>query len=242
VGLAVSSHNTGTKTTATFTNLQLPSKAVACSYPIHETWADALESNATPTDSGWKLLFGDPATDVAANSLRSRLRLSFDDIVENKAPLSGSFYVSHEVEVSGGTVFTPYPLTDGVLLPSLRRSGNDIQLGGARYGWGNPWSDVEPAGFAGKRLTGTLKAVVTTFVKAQEKRVAVKVEANGVVHRSGWTAQLSSPVTDLTRFRLVGENNSAGPSSPEGDDYVFVGPLGGCSSLTDSEVDALYNK
>lgn len=242
VGLAVSSHNTGTKTTATFTNLQLPGKVVACTYPIHETWADALEANSTPTESGWKLLFGDPATDVAANPLRSRLRLSFDDIVENKAPLSGSFYVSHEVEVSGGTVFTPYPLTDGVLLPSLRRSGNDIQLGGARYGWGNPWSDVEPAGFAGKRLTGTLKAVVTTFVKAQEKRVAVKVEANGVVHRSGWTAQLSSPVTDLTRFRLVGENNSAGPSSPEGDDYVFVGPLGGCSSLTDSEVDALYNK
>ncbi len=204
--------------------------ASTCKSPINEAWSDTLGSEG----SGWSGTFGDPAVDTANH----RLRLSYDDVVEGRARFAGSFYISHQLTLSGGTVFTPYPYTDGVLLPSIRRNANDMQLGGDRYA--AAWSDLEPAGFAGKRLAGVLMAKVTTYVKGQAKQLATKVEANGAVYRSGWTAQFTNSITDLTRFRFVGENNGAVYNGP--DDYVYVGALSGCSSMTDAEVDALYNK
>lgn len=256
VGLAVTSANTSKQTTAVFTGVApclLPNDdgscgtPVACTSPIHTTWADTLHTPGAPPDDGahdsdWTLAHGNSSTVPASNPDRSRLMLTYDDVVKKRAPVDGSFYISHELELEGATVFTPYPHTSGVLLPSIRRSGDDMQLGGARYGVGVPWSDSEPTGFAGRRMLGTLKAVVTTYVKAQDKRIAMKVEADGVVHRSGWTAQLTDPITDMSKFSFIGENNSKGTPSDGGNNAVFVGPLGGCAGLSDAEVEALYNK
>ncbi len=203
----------------------------ACSSPINESWSTPL----TSTSSAWNTAWGDPFIDTA----NRRARLSLDDVLSRNAAFAGSYYITHKLTLSGGTVFTPYPYTDGVLLPSIRRSGNDMQFGGDRYG-SVSWSNSEPAGFAGKFATGLLTARVTSYVQAQNKRMAVKVEAGGATYRSGWTAPFTWPQTNTGIIRFVGENNSSIFSGT--DDFVYVGALSGCANLTDGNVDAIYNQ
>jgi hypothetical protein len=180
-------------------------------------------------------MWGDAFVETASN----RLRLSQDDIVGWLTSLPGSYYVSHELTLSGGTVFTPSVQVDETFLPSIRRSGDDMQFGGDRYGVDISWSDTDPSGFARQLAAGVLTAKVTTYLKAQAKQIAMKVEAGGNVYRSGWTT-MSWPQTDVSVFRLVGQNNSA--IYVGADDYVYVGPLSGCSNMTDVNVEASYNQ
>ncbi len=203
----------------------------SCTSPITEPWSDSLDSEG----SRWTSVHGDALVDTANN----RLRLSHDDIVDRLTALPGSYYVSHQLTLSGGTVFTPYVLVDETLLPSIRRRGNDMQFGGDRYGTEDRWSDTEPIGFEGQLADGVLTAKVTTYLKAQAKQIAMKVEAGGNVSRSGWTT-MSWPQTDVSTFRFVGQNNSAIYVGT--DDYVYVGPLSGCSNMTDVHVEASYNR
>jgi hypothetical protein len=211
---------------------QVAAPAPACASPINESWSQTLGSEG----SAWVGAWGDAAVDAA----NQRLRLSYDDVVSPRSGYAGSYYVSHKLNLSGGTVFTPYPYTlDLHLLPSIRRSGNGLQLGGDRYG-GEYWSNTDPAGFAGRSVPNLLSARVTTYVKRDARQLAVKVEAAGIAYRSGWSAAFVDPATDLGQLRLVGENNSQVYFGA--DDYVFVGRLGGCSNLTDAVVEALYNQ
>ena len=112
-----------------------------------------------------------------------------------------------------------------------------MQLGGDRYG-GAYWSDTVPSGFAGKYLSGILTAHVTTYVKAQAKQTAMKVESGSTTYRSGWTATFTWPQTNTSQFRFIGENNSVVFSGA--DDYVFVGPLSICAGDSDADMDTLY--
>ena len=185
--------------------------------------------------SAWNSVFGDPAIDVA----NGRLRLSTDDVVDRAIPIAGSYYITHDLTLSGGTVFTPSVYLDSLeraSLPSIRRSANDMQFGGDFYA--GSWSDSDPAGFAGKRAAGVLTARVTTYVRGQSKQLAVKVEAAGAVFRSGWTAPLTQPKTDVTIYRFIGENNSSIYSGS--DDYVYVGALHGCARMSDADVEGAY--
>ncbi len=200
-----------------------------CNTRIEQQWTDAL---GTPA-SGWNVSWGDPATEPA----NRRLRLSTDDIAGRNQPIGGSYYISHELTLSGGTTFTPYPYVVATDLPSIRRSGADMQLGGASYG--GRWNDLLPTGFAGKRVPGVLKARATTYVKAASRQMAMKVEAGGKVYRSGW-ASYTAPGTDLSRIRFVGENIPAVYSGA--DDYVYVGPLAGCADMSESDVDTRYSR
>jgi V8-like Glu-specific endopeptidase len=200
-----------------------------CFSPIEQLWSQPL---GTP-GSAWRASWGDPVTEPAD----VRLRLSHDDIAERTHPIAGSYYISHELTLSGGTTFTPYPYVSATDLPSIRRSGADMQLGGASYG--GRWSDVLPAGFAGKRVPGVLKARATTYVKAGSREMAMKVEAGGKVYRSGWTSY-PAPGTDLSRFRFVGENISGVYSGP--DDYVYVGQLAGCVDMSEGDIDMRYSR
>jgi hypothetical protein len=209
----------------------LPAPVPDCRSSIQEPWTDSLGSEG----SGWAAAWGDPMVDT----VNHRLRLSNDDIVDRRSPLSGSYQVTYDLTLSGGTVFTPYVYVDGALLPSIRRAGNDMQFGGDRYG-GEFWSDLDPAGFGGQRAAGVLSAKVTTYVKAEAKQMAMKVEAGGTTYRSGWTQAFTWPQTNTAMFRFVGQNNSAVYHGT--DDYVYVGPLSGCAQYTDAEVDALYNR
>ena len=135
-------------------------------------------------------------------------------------------------------MFTPSVYVDAPFLPSIRRNGADMQLGGDSYA--GSWSDAQPAGFAGKLVRGVLTGRVTTYVKAQSKELAVKVEAGGAVYRSGWTSPFSWPQTNVAIFRLMGQNNSAIFSGS--DDFVYVGPLHGCSAMNDADVETSYQQ
>jgi hypothetical protein len=182
--------------------------------------------------SGWTLSFGDPVVDVATH----RLRLSYDDVVSRDTPMSGSYFVSHDLTLSGGTVFTPTVYVDAPFLPSIRRAGGDMQLGGDSYA--GTWSDTLPAGFAGKRIAVALTARVTTYVRAQSRQEAVKVEAGGAVYRSGWAAPFTWPMTNVSQVRLIGQNNSSVYAGA--DDFVYVGPLRGCAGMDDAAVVSAY--
>lgn len=201
----------------------------ACTQPTADAWTSALGA----AGNNWQLAFGNPASEPSNN----RLRLSYDDIVQRSQPYSGGFYVTYQVTLEGGTVFTPSPGLDGVVLPSMRRAQTGgIQFGGDAYG--GQWSDSLPAGFAGRSSAAVLSAKVTTFVKAQARQVAMKVEVDGKVYRSGWIAGTAGSQTDVGRLQLIGQNNSSVFSGST--DYVYVGPLSGCSAFSDAEIDALY--
>lgn len=203
----------------------------ACTSPFSESWTSTLGS----ASSGWTGDFGDPSVDTA----NRRLRVSYDDVVTKRGTFAGSYYMTHKLTLAGGTVFTPYPYVDGVLLPSIRRNANNMELGADRYG-GDFWSTTPDGGFGGKLLSGLLTAKVTTYVQAQSKRLAMKVEAGGTTYRSGWTSAFTWPQTNSGIIRLVGENNSSVYSAT--DDAVYVGRVSGCSNLTDANVDAMYRQ
>jgi hypothetical protein len=67
--------------------------------------------------------------------------------------------------------------------------------------------------------------------------MAMVVSAGGSVYRSGWTS-LTWPQTNAAQFRFVGQNNSDIYNGA--DDYVYVGPMSGCSGYTDANIDTLY--
>ncbi|HKY38606.1 MAG TPA: trypsin-like serine protease [Polyangiaceae bacterium] len=201
----------------------------SCNTPIEEQWAHVLGASG----SGWSSSWGDPATEP----VNRRLRLSYDDVVGRDQPIAGSYFISHELTLSGGTTFTPYPYVAATNLPSIRRSGADMQLGGASYG--GTWSDLLPAGFAGKRVPGVFNARVTTYVKAASRQMAMKVEAGGKVYRSGW-GSYTAPGTDLSRFQFVGENISEVYTGTN--DYVYVGRLAGCAGVSEGDIDARYSR
>lgn len=204
-----------------------------CDSPVHDRWDAPLGAG----HSGWRVEFGDPRVDVASQ----RLIVSYDDVAARNAPLVGGYYLTAEVTFEGYTVLTPYPYVWEVLLPSLRRNaaGTGLQLGSTKYGQGNVWHDDMPAGFAGKTLTDTNKALVTTYVKASGKALAVKVQSGDQIHHSGWVSGFTWPETDLGLFRYVGENNSSvyGGAS----DLVYVGPIDGCQRLSDAAVAQHYD-
>jgi hypothetical protein len=204
-----------------------------CDSPVHDTWDAPLGAS----HSGWKVEFGDPRVDLASQ----RLIVSYDDVAARKAPLVGGYYLTAEVTFEGYTVLTPYPYVSETLLPSLRRNaaGTGIQLGSTLYGQGNAWHDELPAGFAGKTLTDTNQVLVTTYIKASSKALAVKVQSGAQIYRSGWLTGFTWPQTNLGVFRYVGENNSSvyGGAS----DVVYLGPVDGCQGLSDDAVSAHYD-
>jgi hypothetical protein len=200
------------------------------SAPFSDPWT----SNFGASGNGWSKTWGDPVVETP----NDRLRLSSDDIATRDKPISGSYFISHDLTLSGGTPFTPTVYTDTPFLPSIRRSGNDMQLGGDSYG--GAWDDAQPPGFGGRLVKGVLTGRVTTYVKAQSRQLAMKVEAGGAVYRSGWTPPLTWPQTNFATFRLVGQNNASIYAGA--DDYVYVGPLHGCSGLDDAVVESVYNQ
>jgi hypothetical protein len=201
-----------------------------CVTPIVEDWSAALGSGGP-----WDIGFGDPRVDT----LNHRLVLSYDDVVQRNDAYEGGYYISAEVTIEGGTVFTPYPYTFEVLLPSLRRtaSGSSIELGATQYG-PSAWSANDWPGFSGATLPGG-KLTVRTYVKATSKALAVTVTDGKKVYKSGWVTDFHWPMTNLGVLRFVGENNSGVAG---GSDLIYVSAAVGCQRLSDAAVDAAFKK
>ena len=201
-----------------------------CASQLHDTWQTPFGD----VGNAWLGVFGDASVDTA----NGRLILSYDDVVQRQTALEGGYFVSFSVSLQGTTAFTPYVANANVTLPSLRRSGSDIELGGTKYGSDSVWSTSEPPGFGGAKIEGTTEAIVTVYVKAEAFELAVKVEAAGETYRSGWLTSFANADADLSGLLLVGENNSSG-SGGSGDE-IWVGALSGCTNLGDATVQAQY--
>jgi hypothetical protein len=209
--------------------------------PINEDWTSALDVHLEPDfpdgidpELAWLRWFGDPYVEVANH----QLVISRDDIVKRKAVIEGGYYLRHQVTLVGNTAYTPYPHAVGQPLPSLRRNGTGIELGGTSYGDTNVWSTTVPDEFAGVIIPDTIEAIVTLYVKNEYAEFATKVEAGGVTYRSGWRETMYDPGADVSVIYLVGQNNSWGSGGIG--DKIYVGPLTGCSNLSDSAVSAAY--
>ena len=202
-----------------------------CASPLAEDWTHALGS----VGSNWEIQFGDPSVDVTNH----RLVVTYDDVAARKTAYDGGYYVAAEVTLEGGTVLTPYPYSNEMRWPSLRRSstGSNVELGCAKYGSAEHWTTSDCPGFSGTTIAGTTTVLVTTYVKAVTKAVATKVAYGAQTYRSGWVSGFTWPQTNLGIMRYVGENNSAVHAG----DPVYVGPLRGCQNLSDAAVDALFN-
>jgi hypothetical protein len=208
---------------------------------INEDWTRALDpydpylpEESDPERSWWDW-FGDPWVDVANN----RLVVSYDDIVRRKAGIEGGYYLRQPVTLVGNTAYTTSPHLEGLLLPSVRRNGDGIELGGMSYGDDyDSWSTTVPDEFAGAIIPDTIDAVVTLYVKMEYAEFAVKVEAGGMTYSSGWRETMFAPGTELTIVYMIGQNNSVG--SGGSGDKIYIGPLTGYSNLSDSAVSAAY--
>lgn len=201
-----------------------------CTAPLAEDWTAALGS----AGSEWRVEFGDPRVDAEQH----RLVVSFDDVASRATAYQGGYYVTAEVTLEGGTVLTPYPYSNEMRWPSLRRSGSgdSVELGATKYGSGEPWITNDWPGFSGVVIAGTKSVTLTTYVKASSKAVGVKVSYGGHTYRSGWVSGFTWPQTNLGVMRYVGENNSRVYSG----DAVYVGPLRGCQKLSDAAVEAAF--
>jgi hypothetical protein len=211
-------------------NIPDPPIDPSCASPLAENWTAAIGSG----DSNWEVEFGDPWIDVANH----RLVVTYDDVAGRTSAYDGGYYVAAEVTLEGGTVLTPYPYANELRWPSLRRSGTGagVELGATKYGISESWTSNDWAGFSGITISGTKTVVLTTYVKATAKALAVKVSYGGHTYRSGWVSGFTWPQTNLGIMRFIGENNS---SVYQGD-AVYVGPLTGCQKLTDAAIDALF--
>jgi hypothetical protein len=211
-------------------NIPDPPVDPSCAAPLAENWTHAIGT----TGSNWEVQFGDPSIDVANH----RLVVTYDDVAARTTAFDGGYYVAADVTLEGGTVLTPYPYSNEMRWPSLRRgsTGSTVQLGGAKYGSNELWTTNDWPGFSGTTIDGTTTATVTTYVKAVTKALAVKVTAGAHTYRSGWVSGFTWPQTNLGIMRYVGENNS----NVHAGDAVYVGPLRGCQKLSDAAVDALF--
>jgi hypothetical protein len=198
----------------------------SCSSAVRHDWKTGFGSN------GWNAIWGDAVVETANN----RLRLSYDDVVERAASFSGGYAISYQVTLPGGTVLTPSVQAFAPFLPSLRRVGDGIELGGDSYG--GSWSFDNPAGFAYQTIYRSLVAKVTTYVKASSGQMAMKVEGDGRAYRSGFVSLGSQAGTNVARFRLVGQNNSMVHHA--NGDQIYVGPISGCQNLSDADIEARY--
>lgn len=202
-----------------------------CAAPIQEGWTDPLSP-----DAAWHVGFGDPRVDTVSH----RLELSYDDVAERTEPYSGSYYMQSNVTLEGGTVFTPYPYTFEVYLPSLRRNaaGTGIELGATQYG-PSSWTATGWGAASGATIAGATKLQVGVYLQASSKAFAVKVTANGKVYRSAWVTDFHWAKTNLGIMRYVGENNSGVYHG--GSDKIYVSPVSGCQELSDAAVVALFD-
>jgi hypothetical protein len=211
-------------------NIPDPPIDPSCASPLAENWTAAIGSGG----SDWEVAFGDPRVDVANH----RLVVTYDDVAGRTSAYDGGYYVAAEVTLEGGTVLTPYPYANEQRWPSLRRSstGAGVELGATKYGSSESWTSNDWAGFSGTTISGTKTVLLTTYVKATAKALAVKVSFGGQTYRSGWVSGFTWPQTNLGIIRFTGENNSRVYSG----DAVYVGPLSGCQQLTDAAVDARF--
>ncbi len=210
-------------------NIPDPPVDPSCASPLAEDWTHAIGSSG----SNWEIQFGDPSVDVTNH----RLVVTYDDVAARTTAYDGGYYVTAQVTLDGGTVLTPYPYSNEMRWPSLRRSaGSGIELGAAKYGDTEHWTTDDWPGFSGTTIAGTTIVSVTTYVKAISKALAVKVTYGAQTYRSGWVSGFTWPQTNLGIMRYIGENNS----SVHAGDAVYVGPLRGCQKLSDAAVDALF--
>jgi hypothetical protein len=188
-----------------------------CAHPIDDRWDYGLSSSSTP----WRLAFGDPHIDTSAN----RLVLTYDDVAQRTA-LVGSYYFSFDLDLDSNVTFYVGISNAWVLHPAIVRSGNEIVLSGAYYSM----PGIAPVGsFTGQRLpVGRLR--VTMFADAVAKKIALYVVAGNERHASGFVTNDQ----DVGGVLLIGNNAGAG------DGPARVGPLEGCSGLTQGEVTAAY--
>ena len=180
--------------------------------------------------------WGDPYVDVANH----RLVITYDDVASHAKAYAGGYYVMTTVTLESGTVLTPYPYSNEMTWPSLRRSSNgaDIELGQTKYGVSEVWSSQGWPAASGAVVSATHQAKLTTYVKAGAQAVASKLEFGGKAYRSAWVSGFTWPNTNLGIMRYVGENNSAVYPG----DAVYVGPLSGCQQLSDDAIAELYAK
>ena len=207
--------------------------ATECVPTVVEDWSRTLGD----ASSAWTKTFGDPYVDVNNH----RLVVSYDDVVTSKALIEDGRILSHTVTLTGNTAYATYHWVNDAdePLPGLRRNGTGIELGGVSYGTTHVWSTTEPEGFAGVVIPDTTEAVVTLYVKNGYQEYATKVEAGGMTYRSGWR-ETFNPDLENSRIFFVGENNSEGTGGAG--DKIYVGPISGCSNLSDSAVTSAYEE
>lgn len=202
-----------------------------CASPILEPWTEELKD-----DGAWHVAFGDPFVDT----VKHQLVLSYDDVAQRTRPYQGGYYVDAYVHIDGSTVFTPYPNTFEVLLPSLRRdvTGKGVELGATQYGQFNEWSKAGWGAASGTVIEPTQAVRVTAYIQATSKAFALKVTAGDQIYRSTWVTDFHWPATNLGIMRYVGENNSG--TFYGGSEYIYLSVLKGCQNLSDSEIEARF--
>jgi len=176
------------------------------------------------------LSFGDPTVDTA----KRQLILSFDDVAERNPNYQGGYVISFDVFMPQDT-FAAHLNISGFTnpaFPALRRApGRPMSVGGMVYAgaWGSfgAWNGVEE--------TGTTAGRFTVYVKATSSMSSMWT-STGFSKQTGWVP-LTAGAGATGNFGLIGTNNSdvAGFNGT-----AVVGPITGCSGLSDSQVDALY--
>ena len=201
-----------------------------CAVPIAEAWNEALSE-----DADWHVGFGDPSVDT----VNHRLVLTYDDVAERTKPYVGSYYMESDVTIEGSTVFTPYPYTFEVYLPSMRRNaaGTGIELGATQYG-PSSWTATGWGTASGTAIAGTTKLHVSLYMQVASKAFAVKVSYGNKVYRSEWVTDFHWAKTDLGIMRYTGENNSGVYAG--GGNTIYVAPVSGCQKLSDAAVETLF--
>jgi hypothetical protein len=193
---------------------------------ITDHWLQPLTDTSTP----WAMAFGDPFVDTTSR----QLSLSFDDVVRRTPGYRGSYYLKFQIGVDDGAV-TFHPNFNGVSgvdapnHPALRFDSGRVTLGGDTYagaGFGTFGA------FTGQELV-TNTAMVTIYVKAEQRSIAMKVQTDDTAAGSGFQ-QVSA--SDVTAPLLVGANNDGSNGR------ATLTSLVGCDGLTDAQVQAAYSQ
>ncbi len=189
---------------------------------VDDHWTAPLSSSSAP----WRTTWGNPATTSA-----DTLALSFDDVVR-RAPLAQGYALRFRATFNGGdmAIYPDFGIPGFTgNYPAIRRVGGTLTLGGLAYGRDRSFGTA--GAFTGQQVSADV-ADVALFVKASARAVAMRVQMNGSVYRTGFIPYAN---LDPGLLQLVGGNNSGSATSK-----TTLSPIVGCAGMEDAWVDEMY--
>ncbi len=201
-----------------------------CPNAISDRWAQ-LSYSSDP----WRIIWP-PADSIAAKpalaSSPAGVILPRDSLLQREPMPSDGFIVSFELAVDSDFAFHLGLGEDGPY-PAVRRFGNGpLTLGGLTYGRREE-ADWQAFGSWNNQTLGGASVKITLFVKAGAKQMAVSAVAAGATVKSGFVGR------QLAFLRLIGSHLQIYNQSTK---TARVSSLTGCSGLTDTQVQALYDR